>query len=336
VSREQGHAIPFPDPAMKKASETSPWRPSLRRTPGWPLLALALCLFLRLPEVRSAAPDSFRVATFNLENYHLRPFGNRPVKSPEGRRQVVAEILAVQPDVLAVQEIGEREALEELQTRLHEAGLVLPHLEHVGGWDTNIFVGVLSRFPMTARRPHPRESYLLNGRRLFTSRGIVELDLEVSPRYRFTLLTTHLKSKRQSVSADESEMREAEARVLRARVDSLLTQSPQVNLVVCGDFNDTRDSPTLRTLVGRGKSALVDARPAERNGDNASTDGSRTVTWTHFYGKEDTYSRIDYVLLSRGMAREWRKEESYVFAGANWGLASDHRPVVCEFSAVDR
>ena len=189
---------------------------------------------------------------------------------------------------------------------------------------------------MTARRPHPRESYLLNGRRMFTSRGIVELDLEVSPRYRFTLLTTHLKSKRQSVSADESEMREAEARVLRARVDSLLTQSPQVNLVVCGDFNDTRDSGTLRTLVGRGKSALVDARPAERNGDNVSTNGSRTVTWTHFYGKEDTYSRIDYVLLSRGMAREWRKEESYVFAGAHWGIASDHRPVMCEFFAADR
>lgn len=300
------------------------------------ILLVALHLVLAQPTALGADPQVFRVATFNLENYHLRPFGNRAPKSAESRRQVVAEIVSIHPDVLAVQEIGEKAALEELQSRLREGGVDLPHLEHVAGWDTNIFVGVLSRFPIVARRPHPRESYLLNGRRLFTSRGIVELDLEVTPKYRFTLMTAHLKSKRQSTAADESEMREAEARVLREKVEILLKQTPEANLVVCGDFNDNRDSGTLRTVVGRGKGALVDARPSERNGDSRQEDGLRTITWTHFYSKEDTYSRLDYILLSRGMAREWRKDGSYVFSGANWGLASDHRPVVCEFFATNR
>jgi len=285
---------------------------------------------------QTAVPDSFRVATFNLENYHLRPFGNRPAKSPESRRQAVQQILAIQPDVLALQEIGEREALVELQGRLKESGLDLPHLEHVSGWDTNIFVAVLSRFPFSARRPHPRESFLLNGRRLFTSRGIAEVEIEVTARYRFTLLTTHLKSRRQSTVADEADLRAAEARVLREKVDAILAVSPNANIVVCGDFNDTRDSETLRTLVGRGKPALTDTRPFERNGDTRGTDRFRTVTWTHFYGKEDTYSRIDYVLLSKGMSREWKSEGSYVLAAPNWGLASDHRPVVCEFHATNR
>jgi hypothetical protein len=37
--------------------------------------------------------------------------------------------------------------------------------------------------------------------------------------------------------------------------------------------------------------------------------------------------------VSPGMAREWVKDESYVFTAANWGLGSDHRPVVVGFRA---
>ncbi|MCW5556401.1 MAG: endonuclease/exonuclease/phosphatase family protein [Verrucomicrobiae bacterium] len=159
---------------------------------------------------------------------------------------------------------------------------------------------------------------------------------EIMPRHRFTLLTTHLKSRRQTAIADEAELRAAEARILREKVDAILNASPNANVVVCGDFNDTRDSEAIRTLVGRGKSALTDTRPYERNGDTKKGDGYRTVTWTHFYGKEDTYSRIDYILLSKGMSREWKADGSYVFSGPDWGLASDHRPVVCEFFATNR
>ena len=32
-------------------------------------------------------------------------------------------------------------------------------------------------------------------------------------------------------------------------------------------------------------------------------DVTRNITWTHYYGAEDTYSRIDYILLSPGMAK---------------------------------
>ncbi|MFN7142043.1 MAG: endonuclease/exonuclease/phosphatase family protein, partial [Limisphaerales bacterium] len=115
---------------------------------------------------------------------------------------------------------------------------------------------------------------------------------------------------------------------------------PRANIVIVGDLNDTKDSRTIKTLLGRGGNALLDTRPAEKNGDNIPAERSgfdpRNITWTHFYGKEDSYSRIDYILLSQGMAREWIKEQTYLPTIANWGLASDHRPVLATFSTQDR
>jgi hypothetical protein len=36
------------------------------------------------------------------------------------------------------------------------------------------------------------------------------------------------------------------------------------------------------------------------------------------------------------MAHEWLNEETYVFSSSDWGLASDHRPVIADFIATDR
>ena len=111
-------------------------------------------------------------------------------------------------------------------------------------------------------------------------------------------------------------------------------------MIVLGDLNDTKDSKSTRAVIGRGKLALTDTRPAERNGDNQPNTNPRydprNVTWTHHFGKEDTYSRIDYILLSRSMAQEWKKDETFVLALANWGVGSDHRPLVASFFTEDR
>jgi len=284
----------------------------------------------------NSVAETFRVVTYNVENYLDTPTETRrEAKSANAKAKIREGLKVLKPDVVAFQEMGSLSALKELQTSLKAEGLDLPHLEHVKGFDTNIHVAVLSKFPIVARRPHTNDNFLLSGKRFSVSRGFAEVDIKVNEKYTFTLLSAHLKSKRQVASADESEMRLEEAKLLREKVDTRLAADPNANLVVLGDFNDTKNSASTKAVIGRGKTKLVDTRPAERNGDNTPNPNPawepRNITWTHYYGAEDSYSRIDYILLSPGMAKEWNKDETYVLTLANWSVGSDHRPLVATF-----
>jgi endonuclease/exonuclease/phosphatase family metal-dependent hydrolase len=300
---------------------------------GWSLTLVAATL---------PAADTFRIVEYNLENYLDAPAGTRPSKTEEAKAKIRANLKALRPDVLAVAEIGSTNALLELRDSLRTQEVDLPYWEHVEGFDTNIHVAVLSRFPFTARQPHTNDTYLLYGRRFQISRGFAEVDIKVNDKYSFTLIAVHLKSRRLVPEGDEAEMREQEAMILREKIEARLRANADLNLVVLGDFNDTKDTKTLRTVLGRAnaRNGLVDTRPAERNGDNQPSANPRydprNITWTHFYGKEDSYSRIDYILLSKGMAKEWVPEETYILAEANWGVASDHRPIVVTITATDQ
>lgn len=299
------------------------------------LLALAIISPAPLPA------ETFRVAEYNVENYLDQPTETRRFpKSAEAKAKIRESIHALKPDVISFEEMGTTNALLELRASLKAEGMDFPYWEHVNGFDTNIHVAVLSKFPITARRPHTNDNFLLDGRRFSVSRGFAEVDIQVNTNYSFTLLGAHLKSKRPVPEGDEAGMRLQEAKLLREKVDALLTANPNANLVVLGDFNNTKDSPSTKALIGNGKFKLVDTRPAERNGDDAPNPNPRfspmNVTWTYYYGVEDSYSRIDYILLSPGMAREWVKQDSYVLALPNWGIGSDHRPIVATFETEDK
>lgn len=285
--------------------------------------------------------ETFRVATYNVENYLDQPTESRPhPKSAEARAKIREGIRALRPDVLALEEMGTTNALLELRDSLKAEGLDLPYWEHVSGSDTNIHVAVLSRFPFAARRPHTNETFLLSGRRFRVSRGFAEVDIKVNSNFSFALIAAHLKSRRPVPEADEAEMRLEEAKALRKIIDADLAANPRANLIVLGDFNDNPNSASTREIIGRGRFKLIDTRPAERNGDNAPNENPRyeprRITWTHHYGVEDSFSRIDYIMLSPGCAKAWVTNETYVLAISNWGVGSDHRPLVATFTASGR
>jgi endonuclease/exonuclease/phosphatase family metal-dependent hydrolase len=303
-------------------------------------LLAPLAAVLLAPAWPAFSADPFTVATYNLENYLDAPVsGGRGPKPADARAKIAETILAARPDILAVQEVGRESALLELRDTLRQDGLDYPHYEYAGGWDTNIFVAVLSRFPIVDRRSHTNENYLLQGRRFQVSRALIEVDVAVKPDYLLTVFVAHLKSRREVGFADQAQMRLFEARILRDKVDDRLARRPDANIIVAGDFNDTKDTPSTRALIGRGRTRLKDLRPAEDNGDNLPAPrpdwDPRNITWTHFYGKEDSYQRIDYLLASNGLEAEWLPKATRVVTVPNWGLASDHRMIMAGFRAED-
>ncbi len=50
--------------------------------------------------------------------------------------------------------------------------------------------------------------------------------------------------------------------------------------------------------------------------------------WTHFYGQQDRYTRVDMILASPAARSLVVVEESFVFDSPAVRIASDHRPVV--------
>src|SRR2546421_2183750 len=124
-------------------------------------------IWLALLVARAVANgQTFRVATYNVENYLDQAAGSRHAKSEEAKAKVRESILALKPDVLALQEIGTDSALKELQDSLKKAGLDLAFSERVLRYDTNIHVAVLRRFPLASRSPKTNDNYLLDGKRL--------------------------------------------------------------------------------------------------------------------------------------------------------------------------
>ena len=299
------------------------------------MVVLVLCL-----AAAAQAADTFRVATYNVENYLETANASRPAKSEAAKAKVREGIIALKPDVIALEEIGGTNALLELQASLKADGLDLPYSELVGGADTNINVAVLSRLPIVARRPQTNDFFLLNGRRWQVSRGFLEVGIKVNDHYSFALIAVHLKSKVPIPQVDEADLRLEEAKVLREKIEALLRGNPNLNLIVLGDFNDTHDSRTIKTILGRGNGTLYDLRPAEPDGQpDRAGDGvraARSITWTEFYAKQDVYTRMDYIFLSRGMAREWDAAGTYILTRPDWGLASDHRPLVATFVAEEK
>jgi endonuclease/exonuclease/phosphatase family metal-dependent hydrolase len=298
---------------------------------------------LLLAALRSStafSAENVRVATYNVENYLDQPTESRPhVKSAEAKAKIRESIEFIKPDVLVLEEMGTTNALMELRASLKADGLDFPFWEHISGADTNIHVAVLSRLPIVARRPHTNDLFLLDGRPFRVERGFAEVDIQAATNFTFTLIAAHLKSQLSSPVADEAEERLGEAKCLRGIIDEHFARNPDARLVVLGDFNDVKNSDAVKNIIGRGRFKLADTRPAERNGDNAPAAPPyfepRSVAWTYFYGADDTYSRMDYILLSPAMARDWVQVETYIPTIPNWGVGSDHRPIVAAFKTDD-
>lgn len=270
-------------------------------------------------------PAGLTVATFNLENYLpvdrrvgklFRSAYPKPETSKAAVRCVLREIDA---DIVALQEMGPEPYLRELQRDLRREGSDYPHAALGAGADPHRHVAVLSRVPLLRVRRHQDLSFEYFGLRVQVSRGVLEIDF-ADESGGFTLYVLHLKSG-YTDRADDPRSLQFRTREAAAVRDLILRRFPdpaQARFLVAGDLNDTVDSAPIRRLLRRGPVLITRAVPSA---------DSRGEVWTHYYDRQETYQRLDYLLVSPGLWPAVQAGTGRAFDGECAPLASDHRAV---------
>ena len=282
--------------------------------------------------------EDFSIASFNLNNFRVMTGETRRARSEASRRWVVDAIAFAGPDIIGMQELGSKQALASLQRDLAVRGAEYPYRVFLPAPDQEIHCGILSRFPIQSDRSDTDVPFLLYGRKYQVLRGIMEVDVILPGSTVLTVFNVHLKSQLPSWIADERDFRLAEAVELGKRVQRRLRSGDEAWIAVLGDFNDHPTSRTMKMVLGTGKRRLRDTRPSEPSSVPSGASGKRRATgiaWTHYFEREDSYSRFDYVLISRGLERVWVQDESSIPEFRAWSLASDHRLIEATFELPD-
>jgi len=272
-----------------------------------------------------AVTGELRIATYNVENYlsmtrRINGKLHTNAGKPDSEKVSVVRIIGdVSPDVLGLMEIGEPRQFEDLQRRLRKAGLNYPFSEYLEGNDPTRHLALLSRYPIVERRSRGDFSLWVGGVTLHSPRGILDITVEPSPRYRVRILCVHLKAKMEVAEYKESDLREAEAREIRRYVRDILRSDPSTRLVLMGDFNDTKNEKAICQITG--KPDWPDSLRAMPLTDD------RGELWTEYWGAADVYSRIDYIMVAKRLEMEIDPTQSGIARPPYWKEASDHCPL---------
>ena len=288
--------------------------------------ASCLCLAAGEPAAGAATPAArLRVVTYNLYNFVDRSAPQ--IKSAESRDTVLRTLAVLAPDIAVLVETGGEAAVAEIRSELATRGQDYPFASTVMAADQERRIGVLARQAPAQVAHVTAATYRLRDRDVPVRRGFAHCVFEW-PGYRLHLLAAHLKSKAFD-PLGQTDMRRYEARLLRHLVDEIIAAEPEANLLLVGDLNDTPESSPISTLCSRRSNPpkqLYDLRPVDRFG----------LSWTHCWDSADTYSRIDYAMVSYGLLPEADLSATEIPFFPEWSLASDHRPLLITLNLRNR
>jgi uncharacterized protein len=286
-----------------------------------------------------AAPSTFTVATYNLEN--LFDAADDPAKVDDvvateryaadlaRRASSIARLLGA-PDLLGVQEVESLEVLQDLAVQPELVPFSYQAVLVEGPDERGIDVGVLyradrlslrsaeARPACTGLKPEsPAAPCVLasggQGYLLFGRPPLVAHLQTADGAERLSVIVNHFKSQGGN-EALGAQTRLAMADHVSALVAELKAAEPDVPVFVLGDLNDFEDSATLSRLTGGGRlSNLV-----------ATSGGEKGYTYT-FQGLSQT---LDYVLADPALAArvmEARPVHINVDFGAPGPAGSGHR-----------
>lgn len=264
-----------------------------------------------------------KMATFNILNMFdeyddpYRADEGTPAKPREELIRLANTIRSLDADVVALQEVENRGVLEYFnRTFLADFGY-----EHVVLFEGNDLRGidcaVLSRLPVGPVTSHRHVRFPDgSGQPMTFNRDLLQVEIQPPGGPSFHVFVVHLKSKRDGANTTEPQ-RLGETRHARKVLDDLLERDRDALFVICGDFNDTRNSNPVRTLRGEGPRALREFL-------------------SDLPEKPETYIKrpggmIDFIFASPAMGRRYVDNSYRIVVGTVESHGSDHNPVVVEF-----
>jgi endonuclease/exonuclease/phosphatase family metal-dependent hydrolase len=291
-------------------------------TPARLILALIACAAI----TAGSTAGSLTVATWNVENY--LPAGRKvdgvyraAYPKPEAEKEALRAVLrATVADVVALQEMGGEEQLAEFQRDLARDGLDYTHSAWLPGDDPERHVAVLSKVPFSRVERHDRVATRYMGGEGIVRRGVLEVAFDTDGG-EVTLFVVHLKSRYTERRDDPlaTAQRSAEAVAVRDLVLERFPDPATARFMIAGDFNDSRGNRPLRAMIRRGETEIARILPAE---------DERGDAWTHRYRGNESYSRVDFILVSPGLETFAKTLGLRVVDTPRVRNASDHRPVV--------
>ena len=275
--------------------------------------------------VAIARAETLTIATYNVENYgpadRVTADGFRkdyPKPEPE-KRALRTVIRALNADVLVLQEMGAQPYLDELRRDLRAAGIDYPHAALASAADADRHVAVLAKRPLKNVTTHADLLFAYFGGKEIVKRGLLEATISTAAGD-LTLFGVHLKSRFTDRPDDpmSAVRRAGEATAVRDRVLQRFPTPAQARFIILGDCNDSRTSKAIAFLQKRGKTEIATLLHG--------TD-SRGELWSHAWRREESYSRVDHILVSPALLPAVKDNAARIYDGPGVREASDHRPV---------
>jgi endonuclease/exonuclease/phosphatase family metal-dependent hydrolase len=276
------------------------------------------------PVYKKPVDGMVTVGTFNVMNLfddYDDPYLEQeqlPGKPAEEVRHLAETIHKLDADVLALEEVENRGVLEQF-VHTHLADMGYQEIELIeGNYVRGVDVALLSRFPLGPVTSYRHLDFTdASGRPQRFQRDLLQVRVRPPGLAEFDVFVVHLKSKLGG-EAETLPVRLAETSAIRGVFDNLLRQRPEAYFLLCGDFNDTIDSPALQRLIGAGPGALrtlyADIPPEQQ------------ITFNHTH-----LSMIDFILASPALAKTYVKDSYKILSGTIESNGSDHNPVRCRF-----
>lgn len=280
-------------------------------------------------QIKTAAArptDTIRIGTYNVLNLFDEfddPYREDERMEPKPRTELenlAQTIRQLDADVLALQEVENRFYLEQyVRSFLPEMGYNYVELIEANN-HRGIDCAIVSRLPIKSATTHRHLSFKgPDGKMNRFQRDLLQVRLEGPGEFEFDVFVVHLKSKYGDTAGESEPTRLAEAAKVREIVDHILYQDPNARFVICGDFNDTWDSPSIKLIRGSGQTELICP--------GASLPELDRVT----YNKAPFISMIDYIMCSPAMHRCYVESSYRMIPGTVDGSGSDHNPSVATF-----